>query len=178
MHVSSVANLINATKKEGAISLPCRARAVIKKGNLIFEQDVRRSPKKAEKYDMPLHHGVNFIIGTNFAVSVTPSHADTCETIQGYEKYAEAMLYCSKDSTLSVRNRCDGDAVLDGGMHKKLKKLMCDKKVEPADRDVLPIIYCDGEIIYAPLCAVADQYKAQKNKEIIKISIHKKHGED
>lgn len=49
---------------------------------------------------------------------------------------------------LYVRARQQGDTVLTGKMHKKLKKLMCDKNVPVKVRDVLPVI-CDGEGIVA-----------------------------
>lgn len=49
---------------------------------------------------------------------------------------------------LYVRARQQGDTVLTGKMHKKLKKLMCDKNVPVKVRDVLPVI-CDDEGIVA-----------------------------
>ena len=59
-------------------------------------------------------------------------------------------------------------------MHKKLKKLMCDKKVPPIDRDDLPLIFSNDELIYAPLCAISDGARAEKNKPTVTISIFKK----
>ena len=51
---------------------------------------------------------------------------------------------------------------------------MCDKKVASEDRGSLPLVIEDDQIIYAPLCAIADRAKAQSNKQKINISILRK----
>jgi tRNA(Ile)-lysidine synthetase-like protein len=62
---------------------------------------------------------------------------------------------------LFVRSRASGDTILSHGMHKKIKKLLCDKHV-PADlRDRLPLICLkSGEILWCPAVAFADGYAA------------------
>ncbi|MBQ5776287.1 MAG: tRNA lysidine(34) synthetase TilS, partial [Bacteroidaceae bacterium] len=47
---------------------------------------------------------------------------------------------------LSTRNRREGDLIRDGGMNKKVKKLLCDKKIPVELRDHLPVV-CDGDEI-------------------------------
>jgi hypothetical protein len=48
-------------------------------------------------------------------------------------------------------------------MTKKIKKLMCDFKVDIDDRDVLPLIEENGELILVPRCAVCDRVRARAN---------------
>ena len=66
---------------------------------------------------------------------------------------------------LSLRSRREGDRILMGGMHKSLKKLMCDKKIPLDERYRLPVI-CDGEEIAAvPFVGVSDTYRAKKDTD-------------
>ena len=66
---------------------------------------------------------------------------------------------------LTMRSRREGDRIFMGGMHKSLKKLMCDKKIPLDERYRLPVI-CDGdEIVAVPFVGVADSYCIKKNKE-------------
>jgi hypothetical protein len=52
-----------------------------------------------------------------------------------------------------------------GGMHKSLKKLMCDKKIPLDERYRLPVI-CDGdEIVAVPFVGVCDSYRIKKDAE-------------
>lgn len=58
--------------------------------------------------------------------------------------------------SLFVRSRRAGDTFLLGGMHKKVKKLMCDRCVPQPERDTLPLI-CDKDGILAiPKIGVRD----------------------
>ena len=122
---------------------------------------------------MPLGEGLNQIDGTDFAILVSYDDNSSDGNIEGYHPYSSAYLNVPKGS-LSARNRKEGDKILDGGMHKKLKKLMCDKKVSLSDRNSLPLILSGEELIYAPLCAVSDGARANKKQFEIKISIYKK----
>jgi tRNA(Ile)-lysidine synthase len=70
-----------------------------------------------------------------------------------------------------ARNRREGDKILSGGMHKSVKKLMCDKKIPSDERDSLPII-CDGDgIILIPSVAIRDKAKNQNGS--ISVTIYK-----
>ena len=178
VHVNAITKLINTAKPESSVSLPCRARAVIRQGELIFEADTRDGGCAARKYNVELSFGINSLDGTDFAICVNADGESVCHAPSGFDKYSEATLYYSGEATLSARSRLEGDTVVDGGMHKKIKKLMCDKKIATVDRDSLPLVCIDGRIAYVPMCAVADDSKKDVNKKKIKISIYKKHGED
>ena len=72
---------------------------------------------------------------------------------------------------LYARNRMPGDKILLGGMHKSVKKLMCDKKIDISVRDKLPIV-CDGEgIVFVPFIGVCDRVKTKKNEKMTYISL-------
>ena len=52
--------------------------------------------------------------------------------------------------------RKEGETVLLGGMHKKVKKLMCDRKVPLALRNRLPILKDNDGILWIPTVATRD----------------------
>lgn len=178
VHITSITQLIGCDDPCGSTSLPCKIRATVKRGELIFEPDNRMKSQTVTGYQISLNKGLNIINGTDFAIVVTEHGMTPYDVPTNYQKYSSATLYCNPNSALSARSRREGDTILDGGMHKKLKKLMCDKKIEVQDRDRLPIICEDGQTVYAPLCAVADTAKATKDKKQIEILILKNNGED
>ncbi len=58
-----------------------------------------------------------------------------------------------------------------GGVHKSLKKLMCDKKVPLDMRDRLPVV-CDAEgILYVPFIGVRDGASTKKFEKKTYISL-------
>ena len=170
VHVDEVLKFA-ASGKNGCISLPSLTKAVFTDGVLTFEPD-KTEKDAAESYEFPLSEGFNIINGTLFAVCITKCGCNQPIIDVNYSLYASADLK-GEHNELYARNRRAGDAILDGGVHKKLKKLMCDKKVPLSDRDTLPLIISREEIIYTPLCAISDIARAKKAEREFNISIYK-----
>ena len=170
IHVDEILKF-TSSGKNGSISLPALSKAVFADGKLTFEPD-KTEKEATESYKIPLSEGFTPINGTNFAVCITKCGYGQPTIDNSYSLYASADLK-GETSELYAKNRLAGDTILDGGVHKKLKKLMCDKKVPLADRDTLPLIFSKEEIIYAPLCAVSDSTRAKKTEREFNISIYK-----
>ena len=162
VHVENVMAFASE-KKSGQISLPDELSACFENGLLFFRSE-KTAFAETSPYCVPLSFGVNYIEDTDFAVFIGETPAK--EIPEGYETYDTAEIFSS--SPLTAKNRCEGDRILTGGMHKRIKKLMCDKKIFLRDRETLPLIYADNEIIYAPQCARSD---LAKNKDGTKITI-------
>ena len=158
--------------KDGSISLPSLSMGEFRGGRLRFTKEEREKPTHSS-YRIPLAEDVTYIEGRSFAVSVTCGNASPIFPVGEYALYSSATLCADRDSLIAA-NRSEGDKIYTGKMHKKLKKLMCDKKVPPIDRDDLPLIFSNDELIYAPLCAISDGARAEKNKPTVTISIFKK----
>ena len=63
---------------------------------------------------------------------------------------------------LCVRPKKDGDKILHGGIHKKLKKLYCEKRLTAKERASLPV-FCDKDgIVWIPGIALRDK-ESKKN---------------
>lgn len=72
-----------------------------------------------------------------------------------YKKSIHATIGFDKiKGTIVARNRRAGDTVLLRGMSRKLKKLLCDKKIP--DRDRLPVICDDDGVLFVPGIGVRD----------------------
>ena len=170
VHVDEILNFASSGKN-GSISLPESSRAVFADGILTFGPD-KAPQKEPESYSVPLSEGFNPINDTLFAVCVTKRDCRQPVIDESYSLYASADINGALNG-LFARNRRVGDTILNGGVHKKLKKLMCDKKVPLTHRDTLPLICSQNEIIYAPLCAVSDSVRAKKNNFEFNISIYK-----
>ena len=168
VHVDAVSELSAKAVAHSSVDLPHGIEAVIENGCL----EIRKKKTRAQipHYSVFLCEGKNEISQTN------------CEIIIGYSQNAKNIykksILLSIDSAkingeLFARQRSSGDRVLSGGMHKSVKKLMCDKKIPLDLRERLPII-CDGDgIVAIPYVALRDGVKAAANTEkpiIINIS--------
>ena len=169
VHISDILALLNSQKNGVSVSLPNKKRAEIIDGYLNFCDDNRDKPP-TESYNQKLDFGLNPIKNTLFAVFIGKSVPNV--NIEDCTLYAKAVF---KDTgiPLYAKNRSSGEHITDGGVNKKIKKLMCDKKVPLQDRDILPIIYADGQAIYVPLCAVSDSVKSKNEADTLHIAIYK-----
>ena len=151
-------------QKDGSITLPggfCASFAdnclkILPASQLFADATISKIEKVA------LREGINQIESSAFIVTLTssvPNKAiDYNQSLYSLSTYAGLKNINSDE--LYVSSRMEGDKIYDGGMGKKLKKLLCDKKIPKEIRDRLPIIRCDDQIIYVPFCAVADIAKA------------------
>ena len=173
VHILGVLSLLDSDKNGAALSLPDKTRAVVVDGYLSFEADNRES-SAALPYSLILKSGFNPIDGTRFAVLVTDS--DLPGGIDEYRLYSHAKIKEDSSKVLYVKNRQAGMTISCGGINKKIKKLMCDKKVPLYDRDTLPLICAGNEILYAPLCAVCDSARPGGKDKTTYIGIYQKIG--
>ena len=161
--------------KCGAISLPDRITARFSGGILRFERTSQERP--SSPYQIPLKIGLSVIEGTDFAVLIDQEVENKRSLSIGrdtYTLYTFAFIRNADASALTAASRREGETILDGGMHKRIKKLMCDKKLPSWERDQLPVLRADGNAVYVPFCAVADGIKADSKNFDYKISIYKK----
>ena len=169
VHVLSVLSLLDADKNGAAISLPDKICAKVIDGNLCFLPDTKESAETLS-YSIELGQGFNQIANTRFAVLLSDNEPD--RTVGEYSLYASARIKEDSASSLYAKNRQSGMTITDGGINKKIKKLMCDKKVPLYDRDTLPLICSRDEIIFAPLCAICDNAKPHRTDKTVHIGIY------
>ena len=164
VHLDSLLALLKTQKNGACVSLPDKKQASVIDGILSFAEEKKEGAKEALQYLIPLKYGFNIIENTPFAVELSTTDENLAGTHGGYSLYSSATVIAECVNDLSAKNRSSGETILDGGINKKIKKLMCDKHVPLPDRDYLPIIKCGEETLYVPLCAVADRAKPKKQE--------------
>ncbi len=170
IHISDIISLIDSHKNGSSVSLPKKMRARVIDRYLQFEADIPNDPEHA-RYDQALKFGFNFIYNTPFAVYIG-SEEHICIP-QGYGLYSSAEVNVHDPDFLHAKNRFEGAHILDGGVNKKIKKLMCDKKIPLYDRQALPIIMERDEVIYLPKCAISDGAKIKNSGNCFSITVFK-----
>lgn len=174
-HILSVLELAKNKACHKSIDLPKNICCIIEGGMLIIQSG------KCEENDTPyfegkLSYGLNIIENCPYAVGIFYQNKQyDVDSVYTLETFCNIKYDTISD--MSARQRKEGDKILDGGNHKKIKKLMCDKKIPQSLRNNLPIILCKNEIIYIPFCAVADMAKQNNDNNGIMICIYRKHKE-
>ena len=70
---------------------------------------------------------------------------------------------------LYVRNKKDGDKMIQGKMTKKLKTIFCDKHIPSHHRDKIPLICDYNGILHIPTIATRDGAKSKNADTLIKV---------
>ncbi len=146
-HVCAIKELVTKGKEGSRLSLPGRTAALIRKNALSFVPDNTLEEAGVE-FRYELFEGCNPIPECSVTVNITRT-SQTCENI--YKNFIHTSIPFDKiEGNLYVRNRADGDRYTYGGMTRKLKKLLCDKKIPQEERDRIPIICDDTGILWVP----------------------------
>ena len=156
-HVEAMRRLARNAVPHSSVTLPNGIEAVIEDSRLCF----RKKEEKAviEDYSLALCEGSNPISQTNCEIIIINSQ----NTKNVYKNSISMSLDSAKiNGSLFARSRLPQDRILMGGMHKSVKKLMCDKKIPIDLRPRLPII-CDSEgIVAIPFIGIRDGAKGNR----------------
>ncbi len=141
-----------------------------------FEND-----KKECSFQIPLKMGLN-IIDADSAVGIYSSDDDAENDINNvknvYKLSIQAKISSAKiNGNTVIRSRENGDVYKQGGLTKKVKKMIQSLKLPKADTDMLPFIETDGEIIYIPHFSPADSAKPDGKDDFTVIYFKKMNGE-
>ena len=148
--------------------LPAGVRALVAGDRLTFTGDQPNKPSPVRE-PIPLALGITpwdelFSILTEISdVPLAPLTGDGI---------LASAVFPASAGELFVRARASGDTILSHGMHKKIKKLLCDKHVPAELRDRLPLVCLpDGQILWCPSVAFADGYAAPSEGGCIRITV-------
>lgn len=150
-HILSLCRLASNGVPHSSLSLPGNIVAVINGAYLEFRPYEEK--KEISPYFLPISEGKTRLSQIN------------CEIVMGTSQkekniYKNSILLSIDSATINgmliARNRLPGDRILCGGMHKSVKKMLCDKKIPRDLRDRLPILCDDDGILAVPLVAQRD----------------------
>lgn len=155
-HIDALRRLSENAVPHSSVTLPKGIEAVIEDKRLVF----RKAEKKTviEPYSIPLSEGSNSISQTNCEIVIVNSQ----NTKNVYKNSTPLSLDSAKiKGGLVARSRQAGDKIRSGGMHKSVKKLMCDKKIPLELRSRLPVICDEDGIIAIPFIGIRDGAKGK-----------------
>ena len=165
VHITALRELCEKGKNGSSVSLPDSIRGIIRAGRMVFEPDMGRieANRAPEDFEIIIKSGENLLpLGYKITVGDVQGDKDALSVTLD----EDAVTY-----PLIARNRREGDKILSGGMHKSVKKLMCDKKIPAESRPSLPIL-CDSlGILWIPGAAVRDGVFSKKGS--LKITFSK-----
>ena len=161
VHVSDVLMLL-ASKNDGSISLPQGFCALKRAGSLSFVRESEIKKEACESYEITADEGEHFISQTNAEIIIGKSH----KAINIYKKSIQLSINSATiNGTLTLRERRAGDKIFMGGMHKSIKKLLCDKKIPLEERCRIPMICDNDSIVAIPFVGVRDSSDPKKNRD-------------
>ena len=159
-HVTALCELAKRAVPHSSVSLPAGIEGVVENGRLCLRTTLAKS--SCENYSLVLCEGQNHISQTNTEIFI----GTTQNAKNVYKK--SILLYIDSDKIkgeLLARSREAGDSIRTRGMHKSLKKLLCEKKIDLEFRARLPII-CDSDgIVAVPFVAIRDGMSADRNSD-------------
>lgn len=164
VHISDVISLAEKRVPHSEISLPNGTRAIIEGGHMVITQKEKPDGKD---YNLRLNFGENLIPDINAAVFIknTKCSDKTHDKLKNIYKKS-TTTFISFDTIvegLYARPKKDGDKILHGGVHKKLKKLYCEKKLTLDKRASLPIFHDRDGIVWIPDIALRDGENRKNN---------------
>ncbi len=158
VHVAAVLDFLE-TGANGQISLPNGFCAVKDGKTFRFANKNDNQTQTCEYYEVAANEGENYISPINAEIVIGKSQ----KTINIYKKSIQLEINSATiNGTLILRRRLAGDRIFMGGMHKSVKKLMCDKKIPAHERDRIPLL-CDADgVVAIPFVGVRDSSNPKK----------------
>jgi tRNA(Ile)-lysidine synthase len=125
---------------------------------------LRRIPSPVEPFECLLHPGTPAVVSAlGLTVQVCPARASTPLTSSGGRRQV-MQLPPGASPTFTVRNRWPGDRIRPLGMsgQRKLKELLIDRKIAAEERDRLPLVLWEGEIVWVAGVALAERFRVRE----------------
>ena len=162
-HIEYILKEIKEKTHGKIIDLCFDTECVSEYGSLIF-----RKKKKIENYEYKLTPGGKIYIEEIGALITTEIVED------GYKKEKNCQYFNLEEikGDIIVRNRKDGDRIIPFKMksEKKLKEIFINKKISKSERDLMPVLEYNGQIIAVIGAIRSDLFKVNENtQKILKI---------
>ena len=168
VHIESVLKLAMDGTPHSSLDLGGGVRAYIEK-DCLWLSDTSPDAVSPVDFHHSLHEGENPIpeAGMLILVEHQPSRKNH-EALKNIYKKATTTRISSATiyDGFIVRPRRAGDVILTHGMHKKVKKLMCDRGLPLALRARLPIVCDENGILWIPFVAQRDSTVGDGNIKI------------
>lgn len=161
--VEAILSVVTSADPNASYDLPQGLCATKAEGHLRFVAQ-KKNGVESTPYEQPLHKGFNVISHTGVEIFIGRSQSGKNVYKNSTRTYLDPAII---KGTLSVRSRRAGDVILQGGMHKDVRKLISAHRVPLDMRDTLPIICDEDGILLIPTVALRDGAKAKSDDALV-----------
>lgn len=169
-HLEALCDLASKGTPEASVTLPRGMEARVR-GAALYILPLSEDPPPAEP--LPLYEGEIPWDQGRMTLRLERLKAP-CSPLEGDRVIASAVFPAKAlPLPLWARPRTAGDVILSHGMHKKLKKLLCDKGIPPHMRSRLPLICYGTERtpLWYPTVAFADGFPSPDEGPALRITL-------
>ena len=163
IHLQALLHLVESCDTTARVALPtgisayCTAR-----GRLSLTQT---KPQPVGEYTFPLTLGEYRIPNTDISISVAPIENFDESNKGDWNTLILAGEWKDLQKALTWRNRREGDVILRGKMHRKLRRLYAQMGMPTELRRALPLLCVGEEIVWAPFVGMSDDLATKIKKE-------------
>ena len=157
VHVEALMRMIDENAETAIISLPGGYVALLELDCLRFVKG-ENEPDDQEPFEFPLVFGQTLVTPGGIRITAEPYHA-ALPKIHNSSTRSYIILHATSDimeRPLRWRSRREGDLLLQGGMHRKLRRLYREAGVAPRWRARMPLLCDDEGIVWAPFVGARD----------------------
>lgn len=155
VHVNSLLSLLKTAEGEASLSLPGKITAKIDRRTVSFSGDddeASRASGVVFEYSGNGDHFENPLCRVTFSPGEHNNHIPILNKDENIYKLSilTSLRFDKIKGVLKIKYREAGDTFVYGGMTRKVKKLLGDKKLTSREKDLLPIFCDDGGILWIP----------------------------
>ncbi len=161
--VDAILALVASSDVHASYDLPEGLCAVKEEGYLRFVAQKKNSVE-SRPYEQTLHKGVNVISHIGAEIFIGRSQDGKNVYKNSTRTYLDPAII---KGSLTARSRRAGDVILQGGMHKDVRKLLSAHHVPLEMRDTLPIICDEDGILLIPGITLRDGAKAKSDDALV-----------
>jgi len=154
LHVKGMIDLAASGKCEGSLNLPRGITfRVTRKAVFFAPEDLENSSDWENSFRFPMSPEGSIFENERYKILVSPNeHTHSTQEYENIYKLSIHKKLCSDKivGTLYIKYRNQGDTYKVGGMTKKIKKLMIDKKMTAEEKRFFPLLCDDNGILWMP----------------------------
>lgn len=168
-HIEALYELIQKGIPESSVSLPRGMEARIR-GDWLYIRPTECHAPLTPADPIPLPLGCTpWGEGITVLIEASPTPLFPAD---GGDVWASAVFPAGLPLPLLARTREAGDTILSHGMHKKLKKILCDQNIPPHLRDRIPLICLpDGSPLWYPTAVFRDGFPPPSSGPCLRVTV-------